>query len=366
MCQNIGFISLVFSEKQLDDLVTRKLVGRPLFSWTLGTAIFSKLDQIVVLVSNDSFKITLDKEYNWASNVSFINIQTNQFISNEVNISAILDEYNFNYQNVICINPFGVIIESIDINNCIDTLTKNECKDVYSIQGFTNQECTLNNQFTPKHIDNFKIINIFYAFSNDISRNVTGFVPLSDNKIDTINYDNFTIIELKLIEKLKKQKHCAKISHLVLDVDGVFTDGCVYYDAHGELAKKFDMRDGMGLEIVRQFDVEIVVMTSENSALVAKRMEKLQIKHVFLGVKDKFSFLNRFVIDQQICFSNVAYMGDDVNDLANLCRVGWSFSPQNATDVVKNHVDIVLKNDSGNGAIRELTSFIIKYNQRIF
>ena len=149
-----------------------------------------------------------------------------------------------------------------------------------------------------------------------------------------------------------------------MDVDGVFTDGCVYYDANGELAKKFDMRDGMGLEILRQQEVEVVVITSENSALVQKRMEKLQIKHTFLGIKDKYSFIQHFMHENNISWSNLAYVGDDVNDLANICTVGWSFSPSNATEIVKQHADFVLGHSSAQGAIREVCEWIMRYNKR--
>jgi YrbI family 3-deoxy-D-manno-octulosonate 8-phosphate phosphatase len=166
------------------------------------------------------------------------------------------------------------------------------------------------------------------------------------------------------IERQKRQKQTQKIEYLVLDVDGVFTDGCVYYDKNGEAQKKFDMRDGMGLEIIRQNNVEVVVLTSENSELVAQRMKKLNIKNTFLGVKDKFSFLKDFLHNKNSNFEGVAYVGDDVNDLANLCSVGWSFAPINATNSVKNNVDIVLTKESGKGAIREVCEMIINYNKR--
>jgi N-acylneuraminate cytidylyltransferase len=124
------------------------------------------------------------------------------------------------------------------------------------------------------------------------------------------------------------------------------------------------MRDGMGLEILRQNKVEVVVITSEQSSLVAQRMKKLQIEHTFLGVKDKFAFLTNFALEKNIDFGAIAYVGDDVNDLSNLCRAGWSFAPSNATKTVLNNVDVVLNNPSGNGAIREVCEFLMRYNTR--
>ena len=124
------------------------------------------------------------------------------------------------------------------------------------------------------------------------------------------------------------------------------------------------MRDGMGLEILRQFGVTVMIMTSERSELVAKRMEKLQIEHVFLGVKDKHTLLTQLAKTHQFSLNNVAYVGDDVNDLANICSVGWSLAPNNAMQEVINQADIILPKPSGAGAIRSACQFIKQYNKR--
>lgn len=124
------------------------------------------------------------------------------------------------------------------------------------------------------------------------------------------------------------------------------------------------MRDGMGLEILRQNKVEAMVMTSEDSQIVASRMKKLKIKDVFLGVKDKFSLLSRILVERDLDYSQAAYVGDDVNDMANICAAGWSFAPANATPEIKRQADFVLTRDSAAGAIREACEFILRYNTR--
>ena len=172
------------------------------------------------------------------------------------------------------------------------------------------------------------------------------------------------IAEELLASRLKKSKKHQRIDYLVLDVDGVFTNGQVFYSAEGELAKAFDMRDGMGLEILRQNQLEVVVMTSENSPLVAQRMKKLQIENTFLGVKDKYAFLQHFVKEKNTSFNALAYIGDDVNDLANICAVGCSFAPANATEIGKQNADYLLTKSSAEGAIREACEWIMKYNER--
>jgi N-acylneuraminate cytidylyltransferase len=124
------------------------------------------------------------------------------------------------------------------------------------------------------------------------------------------------------------------------------------------------MRDGMGLEIIREQGVKVMVITSEDSKVVQQRMKKLKIDDTFLGVKDKFSFLEHILLDRGIKFENLAYMGDDVNDLGNMLRAGWAICPANATKMVKYHSDLVLRHNAADGAIREATEFIINYNNR--
>nr|WP_280516711.1 HAD hydrolase family protein [Carboxylicivirga mesophila] len=164
---------------------------------------------------------------------------------------------------------------------------------------------------------------------------------------------------------LTYKKPVKAIKYLVLDVDGVFTDATAAYDKNGELSKQFSLFDGMGLEILREHHVEPIIMTSENSELVKRRMEKLQINKCFLGVKDKFAFLNNLIKELNVNRNELAYLGDDINDLANILSVGWGACPLNAASPVRNAADIKLTTYGGKGAIREFVEFIIGFNSRI-
>jgi N-acylneuraminate cytidylyltransferase len=161
--------------------------------------------------------------------------------------------------------------------------------------------------------------------------------------------------------KYKKQNYRIKL--LVLDVDGVFTSGTVAVGDNGELFKTFSLRDGMGIENLRNDGVEVVVMTSENSQIVQARMNKLNLE-LFMGVKDKYSRLDNLLIQKGLTRGEVAYVGDDVNDLVNLTSVAWGFCPNDAIETVKPYCDIVLNNNGGDKAIREVAEFILKYNNR--
>jgi N-acylneuraminate cytidylyltransferase len=119
----------------------------------------------------------------------------------------------------------------------------------------------------------------------------------------------------------------------------------------------------MGIENIRNQGVEVIVMTSESSQIVQSRMDKLNLE-LFMGVKDKYSRLDNLLIEKGLNRSEVAYVGDDVNDLVNLTSVAWGFCPNNAVEILKPFCDIVLNNIGGDKAIREATEFIEKYNNR--
>jgi len=185
-----------------------------------------------------------------------------------------------------------------------------------------------------------------------------------DTLVEIDSETDWQVIEQLLISNYKANKSSQRINYLVLDVDGVFTDGKVAFNKEGEFSKSFDMRDGMGLEILREHQVTVMVMTSENSEVVKQRMKKLKIKDVFLGIKDKYSCLDSICAERNISSNEIAYIGDDVNDLSNMLRAGWSFCPSNATKPIKFHADVTLSNKSGQGAIREVSEFIMNYNLR--
>jgi 3-deoxy-D-manno-octulosonate 8-phosphate phosphatase (KDO 8-P phosphatase) len=154
-----------------------------------------------------------------------------------------------------------------------------------------------------------------------------------------------------------------KIKLVLTDSDGVLTDTGVFYSADGEIMKRFSIRDGMGVERLRNvLGIETGIITGEQSGSVAKRAEKLNIRYLYLGIKDKKSILAQILSELQIAKENIAFIGDDVNDLELLSEVGLTATPSDGTDFVKNIVHYVCKNKGGNGAFREFAELIISLN----
>ena len=382
--KKIGFIPLRKGSKGIPGKNKRKMVGRPLFTWVLGEAYFSDLDEVVVYTDDESIINFITKEYHYTTKIKVVHrpeATATDTASTESAMLAYAESINYNFDVFCLLQATSPFTTSEAINESLEKLNEgfestvsvvNTHRFLWNEDG-TSQNYDYNNRprrqdFKGLLVENGAVYsctkNILKEHKNRLGGKV-GLVKMpEDSLLEIDSKTDWIAIEQLLIERQQRTKRTAKITHFVLDVDGVFTDGSITYTKDGEHTKRFDMRDGMGLEILRQFDVKVIIMTSENSELVAKRMQKLQIIDTYLGVKDKFTLLNKIVKDDQIALSNVAYIGDDVNDLANICSVGWSFAPNNATAIVKLNADVVLSKDSANGAIREACEFISTYNKR--
>jgi len=156
-------------------------------------------------------------------------------------------------------------------------------------------------------------------------------------------------------------KRASKIKLLLTDVDGVLTDTGVYYSANGELMKRFSIRDGMGIERLRSIaGIETGIITREDTQIVASRARKLKIEELHLGVMDKTVTLAEIIERKKIQAEEIAYMGDDTNDLEIMEKVGLSACPADATKFAKKIADVIVESKGGYGAIRDLCELLIE------
>ena len=162
------------------------------------------------------------------------------------------------------------------------------------------------------------------------------------------------------------KKKALKIRLVLTDVDGVLTDNGVYYGEDGEVFKRFSIRDGMGVERLRKLcDIDTGIVTGESSPSVARRAEKLKITELHLGVKDKEGRLGEILAKNGIGWEAVAFIGDDVNDLEVLKKVGLSACPGDAMAGVQPIVNYVCRTKGGEGAFREFAEWIIAMRSTI-
>lgn len=152
-----------------------------------------------------------------------------------------------------------------------------------------------------------------------------------------------------------------KLPKLVLtDIDGVWTDGGMYYTECGDEIKKFNTSDSAGVLLLRYLNIEIGIITGENTKIVQRRADKLGIELCFLGVKDKLGCATILCNKLGIELVDVAYIGDDINDLELLQSVGLSATPNDAPHYIRNKVNVVMNKNGGRGVFREFVEYIVE------
>jgi YrbI family 3-deoxy-D-manno-octulosonate 8-phosphate phosphatase len=155
-----------------------------------------------------------------------------------------------------------------------------------------------------------------------------------------------------------------RIRLFATDVDGVLTDAGMYYSESGEELKKFNTRDGMGIKLLQRAGLITAIVTQERTKLVAWRGEKLMMPEVHQGVMDKLSLVREMAARHGLSMDEVAYIGDDINDLATLKAVGFSATPADGMPAVVEAVDYVCVKKGGEGAVREIIEMILKAQQK--
>ena len=148
-------------------------------------------------------------------------------------------------------------------------------------------------------------------------------------------------------------KNASKIKLLALDVDGVLTDGSLNIGAEGELFKAFNARDGLGLSCLLRSGVRVAIITGRKSAIIHRRAEELGITELYEGIKDKRKILADLAAAGGLGQEEIAYMGDDLNDLPALLYVGLACAPADAAPEVISASSFVAANNGGRGAVRE-------------
>ncbi len=172
-------------------------------------------------------------------------------------------------------------------------------------------------------------------------------------------FPHFAQVPTPILEK------AGRIKLLITDCDGVLTDTGVYVGSEGELMKRFSIRDGMGVERLRELvGVASGIMTGEQSQAVAQRAKKLQMPHLFLGAKNKGALLKTLLEQEQLAPEELAYIGDDTNDLEALSLAGLSCCPGDAMPIAAEISDYQCLTPGGQGAFREVAELIIFAKQR--
>lgn len=384
--KKIAVIPLRAGSKGIPGKNKKKLLGRPLFSWILGEAIFSNLDEIYVFTDDKEITEYVNKNYTWTEKVKIMERSeesATDTASTEFGMLELAKNLDYDFDILCLLQATSPLTTKEDINECLNKIEKENYDSALTVVNtmrfiWDENGKSINYDYNsrPRRQD-FKGLLIengaVYTTTKEQFKNSgvriggnIAIVKMSEDTLTEIDEKEDWIIIEKLIEnrlsKFKKGNPGIKL--LVLDVDGVFTEGKVSTGHEREISKEFSLIDGMGLEIIKSERIEVIVMTSENSEIVKTRMNKLKLE-TYLGIKDKYSFLEKVRQEKGINRNEIAYIGDDINDLANICSVKWGIVPSNGVLENKLKADLVLSSKGGEGAIREAVNFILKYNKNI-
>lgn len=215
------------------------------------------------------------------------------------------------------------------------------------------------------------------AFYMNTVKNIKKYSNRLSGKIATYEMPDYTAVDIdepedwnvaeNLMQKhilIKQSINHKKIKIFLTDVDGVLTDAGMYYSENGDELKKFNTKDGKGIELLRNAGIKTGIITSENTKIVENRANKLRIDYLYQGVTNKVKIAQEICTRENIGLNQVAYIGDDLNDLELLNSVGLSACPNNAVDQVKQIKGIrILNRIGGDGAVREFVDFVLNIDK---
>jgi|TARA_B110000196_G_scaffold319017_1_gene335821 3-deoxy-D-manno-octulosonate 8-phosphate phosphatase (KDO 8-P phosphatase) len=159
--------------------------------------------------------------------------------------------------------------------------------------------------------------------------------------------------------KNKVAAYAKHIELLALDVDGVLTDGSLYYGSSGEAIKKFHVHDGAGIKAVLESGIRVAVISSRETAIVTNRMNELGVLDVLQGITDKLNALNNLIEKIGIALNSVAYIGDDIADLSIMKNVGLAITVKDGQQQVKQNAHYCTAAKGGHGAVREVCNLLL-------
>ena len=372
----VALIPLRSGSKSIPHKNIRPLAGKPLFWWTAAACVDSGIFAKVV-VSTDS------REYGDLVRAHFPQIEIlarpAELAADTTSTEAVMlhaaDHYAF---DVLCtVQATSPLLAAEDLRRGWAQLVREGCDSMVSavrtkrfFWGTDARPLNYDPAKRPRRQDHDGIFmenGAFYFTRRELllaSRSrLGGKIGIAEMPEDTaVELDeplDWVIVEDLLRRRAADASQAAKVKLLVVDVDGTLTDAGMYYSAEGDQLKKFNTRDAKGLELVRGIGVAVAIVTTEASPIVTARARKLQIEDCFIGAQDKLAIVRQLAAKHGIGLNEIAYVGDDINDLECLRSVGFPCCPADAVDQVKSACSYIAARNGGAGAVREIAELII-------
>jgi N-acylneuraminate cytidylyltransferase len=382
----IAFIPVRGGSKGIPGKNIRPFCGRPLVWWAIKAA--SECQAVGrIVVSTDSAEIARvvtefgfsRLEIHWRSGNS-----AHDTASTESAMIEFASEVQFD--DIVLIQATSPLLESSDLDRGFDLFRRDNvdsCLSVVRQKRFYWEQ--KGDTFAPVNYDPLSR-PMRQAWGGQLVENGAFYITSRERLLSTgsrisgriacceMNEESYFEIDepsdWRIAEGLKRQAllragegrlpGVGEIRLLVCDVDGVLTDGGMYYSDDGSEIKKFNTRDGMGLTMVQQTGVSLMFLTGEDNELVRRRAKKLAVDYYAPGVKDKAGYLAGFFAEHTgFSWASTMYIGDDVNDLEAMCQAGYSAAPADASPVILDTAGYVCRRSGGEGCVREVCEILM-------
>jgi len=362
------------------------ICGKPLIYWALLALTKSKsIDQIYVATDCDDIKdVVVDFNFEKVQIFDRCDVNASNTASTESVMLEFLDGMNFSEEDLfILVQATTPFTSSDDFDNAINIIKSNSeidsllscveskrffwTKDGNAIN-YNYYKRPLRQDFDGLLMENgafyINTVENIYKYKNRLSGNIHPYVMPEYTAIEADEEDDWLIIEQLMYKYIiNKQTRANSVKIFATDVDGVLTDAGMYYDNNGNELKRFNTHDGMAFNILKERGIITAMLTSEKTNIVKLRANKLQVDYLFQGVKgsEKLEALNKICVEKNMSLSEVAYIGDDINDYNVLSSVGTPACPKNAIANIKDIKGIThLSKSGGDGAVREFVELLLK------
>ncbi len=377
---NAAFIPVRGGSKSIPLKNIKSMNGKPLVYWTVKAAAESEyIDKVYVATDSDVIRSTVEKfDIDKVTVIGRSKESADDTASTEFAMLEFAEKTDFD--NIILIQATSPLLTSADIDGGFRLFEEPDCDSVLSVvrqyrfiwengrDGFAvPKNYDFNSRPRRQDFDGYIMENgAFYITERSallkskcrLSGRIKAYEMPEDTAFEIDEPDDWIIIE-RLMKKREAKKERPVIKMLLTDCDGCLTDGGMYYSENGDELKKFNTRDGMGFEILRAHGIITGIITSENVELNRRRAEKLKIDELHMGVKDKLSVVKELSEKYGIPMEEIAYVGDDINDIPVLNEVGHAFCPHDAAEIVKEASVHVTSANGGGGVIREIVDKMI-------
>lgn len=386
---NVAFIPVRGGSKSIPLKNIKLINGKPLVYWTVKAACeCGSIDKVYVATDSEEIKkcvedFKIDTLFNKVEVIGRSEESASDTASTE---SAMLEfAENYEFENIVLIQATSPLLLGSDLDKGFVLFKQRDTDSVMSVVRQKRFNWNMNADGTVEAI-NYDVYNRprRQDFNGYLVENGAFYITAKQSLLESknrisgrikaveMNEDTFFEIDEPsdwvIIEALMKKNHieCSEssdripeIKMVLTDCDGCLTDAGMYYSENGDELKKFNTRDGMGFKLLREKGIFTGIVTSENVDLNRRRAQKLRLDILEAGCTDKLSVVRRLCEERNITLENVAYIGDDINDLEVIKNVGYGCTPADAMPQVKDVARYVTNAKGGEGVLREVAEKIL-------